>query len=89
VKITEQELHECMHAKLLQLYPILGDTMDCKPSRLLCPWDSPGKNTGVGSHALLQEIFLTQDQTCISFFPALAGGFFTTSATWEARINRT
>ena len=24
------------------------------PPRLLCPWDSPGKNTGVGSHALLQ-----------------------------------
>ena len=25
-----------------------------QPTRLLCPWDSPGKNTGVGSHALLQ-----------------------------------
>ena len=30
------------------------------PTRLHCPWDSPGKNTGVGCHALLQEIFLTQ-----------------------------
>ena len=29
-------------------------------SRLLCPWASPGKNTGVGFHALLQGIFLTQ-----------------------------
>ena len=29
-------------------------------ARLLCPWDSPGKNTGVGSHALLQGIFPTQ-----------------------------
>ena len=28
--------------------------------RLLCPWDSPGKNTGVGCHALLQVIFPTQ-----------------------------
>ena len=28
--------------------------------RLLCPWNSPVKNTGVGSHSLLQEIFLTQ-----------------------------
>ena len=28
--------------------------------RLLCPWDSPGKNTGVGCHFLLQGIFLTQ-----------------------------
>ena len=29
-------------------------------TRLLCPWDSPGKNTGVGCHVLLQGIFLTQ-----------------------------
>ena len=29
-------------------------------ARLLCPWDSPGENTGVGRHSLLQEIFLTQ-----------------------------
>ena len=28
--------------------------------RLLCQWDSPGKNTGVGCHALLQGVFLTQ-----------------------------
>ena len=26
----------------------------------LCPWDSPGKNTGVGFYALLQGIFTTQ-----------------------------
>ena len=31
-----------------------------QPTRLLCPWDSPGKNTGVGSHSLLQGIFPTQ-----------------------------
>ena len=29
-------------------------------ARLLCPWNSPGKNTRVGCHSLLQEIFLTQ-----------------------------
>jgi len=28
--------------------------------RLLCPWDSPGKNTGVGCHTLLQGIFPIQ-----------------------------
>ena len=27
--------------------------------QLLCPWDSPGKNTGVGCHAFLQGIFPT------------------------------
>ena len=31
-----------------------------QPTRLLHPWDSPGKNTGVGCHALLQGIFPTQ-----------------------------
>ena len=31
-----------------------------KPARLLCPWDSPGQNTRVSCHALLQEIFPTQ-----------------------------
>ena len=30
------------------------------PARLLCPWDSPGKNIGVGRHCLLQGIFPTQ-----------------------------
>ena len=30
------------------------------PTRLLCPWDSPGKNTRVGCHFLLQGIFPTQ-----------------------------
>ena len=29
-------------------------------SQALCPWDSPGENTGVGCHFLLQGIFLTQ-----------------------------
>ena len=31
-----------------------------QPARLLCPWDSPGKSTGVGCHAPLQGIFPTQ-----------------------------
>ena len=31
-----------------------------QPTRLFCPWDSPGKNIGVGCHALFQVIYLTQ-----------------------------
>ena len=42
-----------------QLYMTLCDLMDYRSTRFLCPWDSPGKNTGVGCHALLQGIFLT------------------------------
>ena len=30
------------------------------PTRLLCLWNSPGKNTGVGCHVFLQGIFLIQ-----------------------------
>ena len=30
------------------------------PARLLCPWNSPGKNTGADSHSLLQGIFPTR-----------------------------
>ena len=32
---------------------------ELQPARLLCPWDSPGKNTGVGCHVLLQGNFPT------------------------------
>ena len=56
-----------------------------QPTRLLCPWDFPGKNIGMGSHALLQGTFLTQESNlCLLRLPELAGKFFTSSATWEA-----
>ena len=55
-----------------------------EPARLLCPWDSPGKNKGVGCHALLQGIFLTQDCSPLLMSLALAGRSFTIRATWEA-----
>ena len=32
-----------------------------QPTRLFCPWDFPGKDTGVGCHFLLQGIFPTQE----------------------------
>ena len=40
-------------AKSLQLCPTLRPHRR-PPTRFLCPWDSPGKNTGVGCHFLLQ-----------------------------------
>ena len=55
--------------------------MDCSPPGSFCLWNSPGKNTGVGCHALLQGIFSTQGPPASL---ALACGFFTSSATWEA-----
>ena len=35
-------------------------THGLSPTRLLCPWDFPGKSTRVGCHFLLQRIFPTQ-----------------------------
>ena len=36
-------------------------------TRLFCPWDSSGKNTGEGCHFFFQEIFSTQGQNpCLS-----------------------
>ena len=124
-------LHAAAAAKSLQSCPTLRPHR-WQPTRLPCPWDSPGKNTGVGCHFLLQrmkvksESEVTQscltlsdpmdcslpgstvhgifqarilewgaisssrgssqpkDRTCISYISALAGGFFTSSTTWEA-----
>ena len=49
----------CVCAKSLQLCLTLWP-YGLWPARLLCPWGSPGKNTGVGCHPLLQGIFPTQ-----------------------------
>ena len=54
-----------------------------QPTRLLCLWNSPVKNTGVGCHALLQGIFPTRDWTQVSH---TAGGVFSIWTTREAPI---
>ena len=37
-----------------------------RPARLLCPWDSPGKEAGISCHCLLQGIFPTRDRAWVS-----------------------
>ena len=55
-----------------------------QPSRLLCPWDFPGKNTGVGCHFLLQGIILIQGSNpCLLQLP-LGKQILYHWATWEA-----
>ena len=60
---TEEEstdiiwLFSLMCAKLLQSCLILCEPMDCSPPGSSIHGDSPGKNTGVGCHALFQRIF--------------------------------
>ena len=48
------------YAKSLQSCLTLCNSMDCSPPGSSIHEDSPGKNTGVGCHALLQGIFPTQ-----------------------------
>ena len=50
----------CMRAKSLLSCIRLFSTLWTVARRLLCPWDSPSKNTGVGRHALLHGVFPTQ-----------------------------
>ena len=45
----------CVHSRVWLLRPHKP-----QPARLLCPWNFPGKNSGVGCHFLLQGIFLNQ-----------------------------
>ena len=47
-------IHICMHAKSLQSCLTLCDPIDCSPPGSSVHGDFPGKNTGVGCHALLQ-----------------------------------
>ena len=59
-KLYAPILSSCVHAKSLQLCPTLCNPMDYSPLGSSVHGDSPGKNTGVGCHALLQGILLTQ-----------------------------
>ena len=53
-------------------------------ARLLCPWDSPGKNTGVDWNFLLQGIFPTQDGIRICCVSYIASRFLTH---WAIMVN--
>ena len=58
------EAHQCLQASVCVLVAQSCLTLwphGLQPTRLFCPWDSPGKNTGVGCHFLLQGIFPTQE----------------------------
>ena len=54
------------------------------PIRLICPWDSPGKNTAVGCHSLLQGFSQPRDRTPVS---CIAGRFFTSWITREGQTS--
>ena len=66
VQLKKTTYHSCDFL-VAHIYPcesrsVMSDSLRHHDStRLLCPWESPGKNTGVGSLFLLQGIFPTQE----------------------------
>ena len=58
---THGKLPQCRYVCVLTQSCLVLCDPGLEPARLLCPWDCPGKNTGVGCHFLLQGIFLTQE----------------------------
>ena len=65
-------LQSSLLSSLLFMHLVISDSLrpqGLQPARLPCPWDSPGKNTGVDCHSLLQGIFfldLPVDPTHVS-----------------------
>ena len=58
------------------VFSVMSDSLrphGLSPARLLCPWNFPGKNTGVGYHLLLQGTYAGIKPVSL----ALAGKFFT------------
>ena len=82
---THTHTHTHTRAQLLQSCPTLCKSMDYSLPGSSVHGDSPDKNTGVGSHALLQGSLLTQELN-LSILCLLHCQFITTSATWEAQI---
>ena len=57
--IYEMNRYDCVYVSRSVMSDFLRPH-GLQPTRLLCPWSSPGKNTGVGGHSLLHGIFPTQ-----------------------------
>ena len=60
----------CVHA----VSPVVSDSVrpyGLQPTRLLCPWDSLGKNTGVGRHFLLQRVEVQSESEVAQSCPTL------------------
>ena len=62
-------------AAFCQVASVVSDSVrphGLQPTRLLRPWDSPGKNTGVGCHFLLQCMKVESESEVIQSCPTLS-----------------
>ena len=79
----------CVRARarsVAQLYLTLWP-QGLKPTRLLCSWDSPGKNTGMGGHSLSRESPQPRDQTPISYISYVGRWILYHWTIWEDPFN--
>ena len=71
IKLEKSLYAAAAAAKSLQSCPTLCDPIDGSPTRLPSPWDSPGKNTGVGCHFLLQCMKVKSESEVAQSCPTL------------------
>ena len=64
--------HAAAAAKSLRSCPTLCDPIDGSPPGSPRPWDSPGKNTGVGCHFLLQCVKVKSESDVAQSCPTLS-----------------
>ena len=62
-----REVYICVSVLVALLYSTLLWSRRLGPARLLCPWNSPGKNTGVGCHSLFQSDVLGWPKSSFGF----------------------
>ena len=74
-----------VYVKLLQSHQTLCNPMDCSLPGFICSWDSPGKKTSGLPFPFPGNLPHRGIERASLMSPALVGGFFTTSTTWEAR----
>ena len=65
-RLDGQASEDMMHTCVLSHFSCVCLCVTLQPARLLCPWDSPGKNIGVCCHALLRGIFPTRGSNPVS-----------------------
>ena len=69
---TEELCRDCCCCEVASVVSDSVQPQRQQPTRLYCPWDSPGKNTGVGCHFLLQCMKVKSESEVAQLFPTLS-----------------